>query len=231
MSLHQELSDQVQKIFGEQWSERDGTVVPESESLKLSNDAINLEATVLYADLAESTDLVDGYKKQFAAEIYKTYLYCAAKIIRSQGGIITAYDGDRIMAVFIGGYKNTSATKAALKINYARLDIINPALKKQYPRDDYEINHVIGVDTSSLMAARTGIRGSNDIVWVGKAANHAAKLTSLPHNYATRITSEVYNKLHDEARLDANENNMWERAAWNDQNRIIYRSNHYWGIP
>lgn len=231
MSLHQELVDQVQKIFREQWSERSGNVVPNSESLKLSNDAINLDATVLYADLAESTDLVDSYKKEFAAEIYKSYLYCAAKIIRSQGGIITAYDGDRIMAVFIGDIKNTSATKAALKINYARLEIINPALKNQYKNTDYEINHVIGVDTSELMASRTGIRGSNDIVWVGKAANHAAKLTSLPHTYATRITKEVYIKLNSEAKFDAHNNNMWEQVTWNSQNRVIYRSNYYWGIP
>jgi len=37
-----------------------------------------------------------------AAEIYKTYLHCAAKIIRSEGGSITSYDGDRIMGIFIG---------------------------------------------------------------------------------------------------------------------------------
>lgn len=231
MSLHQELEDQVNKIFSEQWSERNGTVVPESENLKLSNDAINLDATVLYADLAESTDLVDSYKKQFAAEIYKSYLYCAARIIRSQGGIITAYDGDRIMAVFISETKNTSATKAALKINYARLEIINPALTKQYGNPSYKINHTIGIDTSLLMAARTGIRGSNDIVWVGKAANHAAKLSSLPHSHATRITKEVYDRMNNEVKYDAHDTNMWEQVAWNDQNRTIFRSNYYWGIP
>jgi class 3 adenylate cyclase len=54
-------------------------------------------------------------KHRFAAEIYKTFLHCAAKIIRSEDGVITAYDGDRIMAVFIGNAKNTSAVRAALK--------------------------------------------------------------------------------------------------------------------
>src|SRR5207248_4620847 len=100
--------------------------------LKLNNDAVKLDATVLYADLSASTGLVDGYKQHFAAEIYKAYLHCAAKIIRSEDGVITAYDGDRVMAVFIGTSKNTSAARSALKINWAVKNIVNPALKDQY---------------------------------------------------------------------------------------------------
>jgi hypothetical protein len=48
---------------------------------------------VLYADLADSTKLVDEYQRPFAAEIYKTFLHCAGKIIRAEDGTITAYDG------------------------------------------------------------------------------------------------------------------------------------------
>ncbi len=230
MGLNKELSDQVAKIFREQWSQRDGTVVPDSPDLKLYNDAVNLNATVLYADMAESTNLVDGHYDYFAAEIYKTYLYCAAKIIKAEGGEITAYDGDRIMAVFIGKSKNTSATRAAMKINYTRLDIINPSIQNQY-NTSYELNHVIGIDTSKLFVARTGIRGSNDLVWVGRAANHAAKLTSLPHSHSIRITKEVYDAMHNEVKYDHQGDTLWEQATWNDQNRIIYRGNCWWRLP
>lgn len=230
MGLNKELSDQVAKIFREQWNQRDGNVVPDSPDLKLYNDAVNLDATVLYADMAESTNLVDGHHDYFAAEIYKTYLYCAAKIIREEGGEITAYDGDRIMAVFIGKTKNTSATKAAMKINYTRLDIINPSIQRQYDTS-YELNHVIGIDTSKLFVARTGIRGSNDLVWVGRAANHAAKLTSLPHTHSIRITKEVYDVMYKDVKYDDNGNNLWEKVTWNDQNRTIYRANCLWRLP
>ncbi|GAI59274.1 unnamed protein product, partial [marine sediment metagenome] len=129
MSLENELTDKVSQIFREQWSDRSGQVVPLPDSVKLTNDAVKLTGVVLYADMSESTKLVDTYNPAFAAEIYKAYLHCAAKIIRSEGGEITAYDGDRIMAVFIGDYKNSSATRAALKINYARIKIINPEIK------------------------------------------------------------------------------------------------------
>src|SRR5205807_2996534 len=108
MSLTDELRIEVREVFEAVWKERDGEVVPEPDDIELGNDAVKLEATVLYADLADSTDLVDRYSAGFAAEVYKTFLHCAAKIIRDEGGVITAYDGDRIMAVYIGGYKNTS---------------------------------------------------------------------------------------------------------------------------
>ena len=189
MGLKADLDVEVAKIFRENWDVEDTEYVPEAEDILLgSNHAERLEkAAVLYADLSDSTKLVDGSKWGFAAEIYKAFLHCSAKIIRDEGGEITAYDGDRIMAIFIGSTKNTSAVRSALKINYARINIINPALKKQYPESSYEIQHVVGIDLSELHAARTGVRGDNDLVWVGRAANHAAKLSSFAPGYATAL--------------------------------------------
>lgn len=224
MPLHEDLNSEVTKIFRESWTERDGQVVPSSENVQLGNDAINLDATVLYADMADSTKLVDTYKKMFAAEIYKAFLHCSAKIIRSNGGEITAYDGDRIMAVFIGDTKNSNAANAALKINYARCEIINPALKKQYPNTSYQASHLVGIDTSKLFIARTGIRGANDLVWVGRAANHAAKMSSLPSSYSTYISSEVFDRLNEHAKYSTDGKIMWEKATWTEMNRTIYRS-------
>jgi len=133
MALADDLKTDVQSIFRQQWTTRDGNVVPEPDDLRLTNDGVLLDGTVLYADMDGSTKLVDGYNPDFAAEVYKAYLHCAAKVIRSDGGEITAYDGDRIMAVFVGGTMNTSAARSALKINYCVREIINPLLKTQYP--------------------------------------------------------------------------------------------------
>ena len=150
MALKEELEAAVGKIFRESWTERDGQIVPSPESIRLGNDAVKLVGTVLYADMADSTQLVDDYKPTFAAEIYKSYLTCAATIIKSEGGTITAYDGDRIMAVFIGDLKNSAAARTALKINGAVQNIINPALSKQYPQASYTVGHHVGIDTSTI---------------------------------------------------------------------------------
>jgi class 3 adenylate cyclase len=230
MPLRADLEAEVAAIFLAGWDVRDGYVVPDDDGVGLGNEAVKLGAAVLYADLADSTKLVDDYKPAFAAEIYKSFLHCAAKIIRDEGGEIAAYDGDRIMAIFIGKTKNSSAVRAAMKINFSIRRIIDPAKHAQYPDNTYEIGHVVGVDTSDLFIAKTGVRGANDLVWVGRAANYAAKLSALPSTYATYITQQVYDVIWPELRT-TDGRPMWEAVRWNAfDDRIIYRSNWRWRV-
>ncbi|HNS40671.1 MAG TPA: adenylate/guanylate cyclase domain-containing protein, partial [Promineifilum sp.] len=92
MALLDDLKSEVTTIFRDTWEVTSGRVVPAPSSVGLGNKCIELaSATVLYADLDGSTTMVDRMKWQFSAEVYKTYLHCAAKIIKAQGGAITAY--------------------------------------------------------------------------------------------------------------------------------------------
>ena len=119
-----------------------------------------------------------------------------------------------------------SGTFAAL-INWARVKIINPAIKAQYPDSTYEVKHVTGIDRSQILVARTGVRGANDLVWVGRAANHAAKLANLPATHASRISETVYKGMRDEVKV-SNGTPMWEEATWTEMKVPIYRSNWMW---
>ncbi|ESX06551.1 guanylate cyclase [Mesorhizobium sp. LSJC268A00] len=230
MALKDDLQTEVTQIFTERWSKRDGTTVPEQDSLRLGNDGVDLNATVLYADISDSTKLVDSHSAFFAAEVYKAFLRCAAKIIISEGGVITAYDGDRVMAVYLGDSKNTAASRAALKINWACLNIVQPSLMKQYTTE-FVLKHTVGIDTSQLRVARAGIRGSNDLVWIGRAANWAAKLCTLPHEHSTWITKEVFDMLHTSLKITEGRS-MWDQMTWNTMNgATIYRSNWWWRVP
>jgi class 3 adenylate cyclase len=230
MGLSDDLAAEVKATFATKWEVQTATSVPAPEDLRLNaNHAKNLEtATVLYADLDGSTNMVDNYAWTFSAEVYKSYLRCAAEIIRSESGDITAYDGDRVMAVFTGGSKNTSAVRCALKINFAVLKIIQPALTAQYPSKNFTLKHVVGIDTSQLRTARIGVRGDNDLVWVGRAANYAAKLTTLGDK-ATWITQAVYDQMHQSVTMSSTGTNMWEARRWTPMNNLlIYCSTYMW---
>ena len=226
MSLKEDLETQVKKIFSDVWTTQKTAGVPNPEDLRLDNHSKNLDqATVLYADLNGSTDMVNNYKWSFGAEIYKAYLQCEARVIADAGGVVTAYDGDRIMAIFTGDSKNTSAARAALKINFAVHKIIRPAIKEAYSKTDFLLNHVIGIDTSELHSARIGVRGYNDLVWVGRAANYAAKLTSL-QGKSIWITKDVYDKLSADVKL-SNGLDMWKNHTWTTMNNIAIFSTAY----
>jgi class 3 adenylate cyclase len=228
VALSEDLAGEVKNMLATSWQERDGQKVPEAADVRLGNDAVKLQATVLYADLAESTNLVDKHKASFAAEVYKSYLHCASKIISAEGGVITAFDGDRVMAVFIGKTKNTSAARCALKINHAVVKIINPAIKAEYPKSEYTLKHSVGVDTSTLLVARTGIRGSNDLVWVGRAANYAAKLCALRQStYASYITADVFKVMLEKVKSSSGRS-IWEATKWEEKGITVYRSSWIW---
>lgn len=191
-----------------------------------------LDGVVLYADLAESTAVVNAHAAAFAAEVYKTYLHCAAKVIQSNGGVIASYDGDRVMGVFIGDTKRTAAAKAALQINYAVTQIINPELHAFCTNSTFELKQAVGIDTSSLYVARTGVRGANDLVWVGRSANYAAKLCSLRQgNFASFITADVYSQLNDRAKFGGLQNeSMWQTFYWSGMGITVYRSTWWWTV-
>ena len=83
--MENELEKSVDSILKASWDLTDGQVVPETQDLALGNAGRKLEVTILYADLADSTELA-MYDQQVAAEVYKSYLLGTTKIIKSQGG-------------------------------------------------------------------------------------------------------------------------------------------------
>ena len=110
--------------------------------------------------------------------MYKIYLHTVSEVLRANNGVITAFDGDRVMGVFIGDSKCSSSAKAGLQI-YAAVKKLNEQIVSVYPNSRYAIDYAAGIDVSDLFVVRTGIRGSNDLAWIGTAANNAAKLSEM----------------------------------------------------
>ena len=155
MSLKDDLESDIKAIFAPQWTTRNGNVVPEAEAVGLGHDAVKLEeVVVLYADLADSTELVQGWHDWFAAEVYKSFLHCASKIIKANGGVITAFDGDRIMAVFLGDAKRTSAASCLNLLAAAPQPGSNNALLQRHPAGSSPASFYIKRKTASLRSTR-----------------------------------------------------------------------------
>lgn len=234
MALLEDLESGVDSILKTSWSIRDGRVVPSSEDVKLAGGGVRFDGTVLYADLAQSSQLASDFQQRTAAKIIKAFLLCCTKIITAHDGKITSFDGDRVMGIFIGDYKNTNAAKTALKIKYAVEKVIKPKVKAHFTsmnESPYEINHAVGVDTSSIFTVRAGQRGSNDLIWVGRSPNFAAKLSSIREpKYNSYITEDVFNVLNEEAKKGDQNQDMWEicNYIWLDKNWTIYKSSWLW---
>jgi adenylate cyclase len=234
--MEDELTKEVDQTIRAAWSLRDGQVVPETGSITLGNSGVALTATILYADLADSTELAI-YDQQIAAEVYKSYLLGTTRIIKAEGGQIRSFDGDRVMGVFIGRSKDTSAAKAALKINYFFLNVLQPQFLGFYTRlrvSPFKFAQSVGIDTGSVRVARAGVRNDNDLIWVGRAPNIAAKLSGIrEQGYSSYITEDVFSMLDASVKV-FNGNNLWEPRSWaagrDYGTQTIYRSS-WWFRP
>jgi adenylate cyclase len=236
MALIEDLKSQTATIVKSAWSRRDGTVVPETDDLGLGNESVDLEATFLYADLADSTKLAIE-KQSIAAEVFKAYLAGTTRIIRSLGGEIRSFDGDRVMGVFIEGAKNTAAAEAALKISYFFQNILRPEFGGFYSSRELKLAQTVGVDTGKVMVVRSGIRKNNDLVWVGRAPNIAVKLSAIrEEGYSSYISDTVFNAMLDDSKYskysDPPGQEMWEGRSWSNGKvygvGTVYRSNWWW---
>lgn len=216
MTITENLESDVDNILRQEWNVRDGQLVPTTDTVALAGGAVKLNATMLYADLADSTDLAMNYDKRVASKVFKCFLTCCSKLIRARGGDIRSFDGDRVMGVFVGDTKNSNAAKCALNINYVFLKIVKPKLEAKYESlksGPYKLGHCVGIDTSEMLIVRSGLRNSNDLVWVGRAPNVAAKLSGIRNSpYHSYITDTVYNALNPDSKSYEGKD-MWEKRA------------------
>ncbi len=236
MAFIDDLKSETDAIVKGAWKRRDGKVVPEMDVIALGNEGVNLEATFLYADLADSTELA-LLDHEIAAEVVKAYLMGTTRIIRALGGEIRSFDGDRVMGVFIEGAKNSAAAEAALKINHFFTEILVPAFTGFYPDRKPLLSQGVGVDTSKVMVVRSGIRNNNDLVWIGRAPNIAAKLSAIRDpGYTSYISESVFNVIVDHSKISTlpptPRKVMWEAKTWEQGKPYgvgsVYVSNWTW---
>jgi class 3 adenylate cyclase len=201
-------------------------VPTEDDAIGLGNVGVRIAATILYADLTDSTGLVKNQSDEFAAEVYKSYVYAAARAIRHHDGAVTAYDGDRVMGVFMGDTMRNNAVEAAFHVSAIVEDIIQPQLDDFYGVSKFTVRQKIGIDQSNILVANTGIRGNNDYVWVGRAANNAAKMAAFKKGYSTYASSAVYSYLKGHnLNASADGHALWTDLGTADLGMRIYGAN------
>lgn len=196
MSLFAKILEQrVAKILTGPWQRRVGRVVPDPVAVALLGGAVQLDAAVLYADLARSSHLAAEFDERVVAKVVKSFLECTALLIVRQKGRVTSFDGDRVMGVFAGQDGCASAVECALNINWTVSQVVLPRVKDQFEsleKAGYFMSHAVGIDFGKILAVRAGYHEKNDLVWIGRAPNLAAKLSDIRHPpYTTFVTGDA----------------------------------------
>jgi class 3 adenylate cyclase len=199
MAYLDDLQARVNTIISLGFFVRQGREVPTVETIA-DTQGVKLNATVLYADLSQSSQLANDFQQRTTAKTVRAFLFCMSSLIIRHGGKVTSFDGDRVMGIFLGNDKNVKAVRAALQMNYAVEHIIRPKVQGHFlsmRQTPVFHSHAVGIDTGEILAVRAGMqRNATDLIWVGRAPNFAAKLSDIrQNNYKTFVSKEVYNNL------------------------------------
>lgn len=228
MALKSDLTHKINSYFNEPYEVSETKIVPSTDYSKLTfgNKALVSELCFLFVDIRKSSKLHSTYGWKTAARIYQSFHDITLRNIERKDGKVRAFDGDRIMGVFSGDFKCSNACEAALKIKWSVINLLNPKIKTP-------LSIGVGVDYGKTMITKVGKgRDSNnsDLVWIGKACNHASHLSSFGNN-STYISKGVYNKINDSSKYSDKGENMWTSGTItikNEEKVPIYYSRWGW---
>lgn len=137
-----------------------------------------IETCVLYIDIRNSTELSLNHRRETMAKLYSSFARAMTKAGSYFNGKIRNIIGDRVMVVFDSDNCFTNAVNTAILMN----SISKYVLNKEFPHD--EIKCGIGIDYGKMLVTKTGIirqgienTSNKSLVWLGKPANIASKLT------------------------------------------------------
>lgn len=239
MATKQELIDQVSTYFDGAYEVTKGTVIPNIEDIEFGKKGRELELAMLFIDVRESTKIVDGFRRETAAKMYKSFLWGVSQIARANGGALRSFNGDGVLMAFIGDNKCTSAAKAALQMAWFCKEVLRPKVEaymsKNSQLDSMDFNFGIGIDVGKVLVVRGGMKGTNnnDLVWVGNATNYAVKLSGIKNpDMPIFISKEVYTKMAESSKFGGDpKRNMWSKRRWVEMNDMdAYGSSWTWSV-
>lgn len=150
---------------------------------------VELNTCVLYVDVRDSVSLTESHWDTTMGKIYSAFTACVLKAARETGGFVRNIIGDRVMIVFPSDNCYTKAVDCAVYINQ-----ISNTINTKFPNLNFRCG--IGIDAGRIRLIKIGIQVNNQehyenkgLVWVGKPANMASRLTDTANK---RITEETY---------------------------------------
>lgn len=206
MALLDDLNGKIDAYAKQPYEIEETTIVPDTDTPKLTfgNKGLTCEYSFLFMDIRKSSKLHETYGFTKAAKIYQSFHDINVRVIEENDGYVRAFDGDRVMGVFVGSSKNSNAVKAAMQIQWAIREILNPKLETQIVCGG-------GIDSGKILVTKIGKgrdKNNNDLVWIGKADNYASHLANEADNTII-ISTNSYNVLINDRKL-SNGTNMWQ---------------------
>jgi len=156
-----------------------------------------LESCVLYVDIRGSAQISAERQPKTLAKMYSCFIRSMIACARYYGGHVRNIIGDRVMVVFDKANCFTNAVNTAVLMNSVCKHILNKRIKS------FEFSAGIGIDYGKMLITKSGAIRQGDekefyrsLVWLGKPANVASRLTDLANKSESYTVRGVRQGLH-----------------------------------
>lgn len=146
-----------------------------------------IESCVLYVDIRNSVDLTSKHQRNTMGKIYTAFSKSMLKIAQQHNGFVRNIIGDRVMIVFPTNNCFTNAVDCAISINHT-----SKIMREVFTNVDFKCG--IGIDYGEMKVIKVGIQRqgnenieNKNLVWVGKPANIASRLTDVANKEIERV--------------------------------------------
>lgn len=147
---------------------------------------------VLYVDIRNSVGLTIKHHSKTMGKVYTAFIKSVIRAGRSHGGHTRNIIGDRVMIVFPAANCFTNAVACALTINHIAVHVINA----KFNGVDFKCG--IGIDYGKMKVIKVGVprlgaeaNANKGLVWAGKPANLASRLTDMANKTITETFYDV----------------------------------------
>jgi adenylate cyclase len=145
------------------------------------------EISVLFCDIAGSTTLAESIEPESLAVIYSDYFEGACAAISEQGGTVTEFLGDGVVAFFGAPHQHPDHADRAVSAALA-IDQFASCFSAEQKSRGVEFGHTrIGVHTGTAMVGNIGARGRLKYGAQGDVLNIGGRLDTLNKTIGTRI--------------------------------------------
>lgn len=195
----QHIADGISDIFKTDFVYNDCRVVPHYNDSNLTFEygetkkGKKIKTCVLYADLRDSVKLTNRYSEDTMGKIYTSFIKSVILCAENHNGVVRNIIGDRVMVVFNIDRCFSNAVDCAISINCA----INKILNKKIPG----VRCGIGIDYGEMFVIKSGIFKKSEesstykgLVWIGRPANIASRLTDVANKEIEEVYYEIIKK-------------------------------------
>ena len=170
-----------------------------------------IDTCVLYIDIRRSTELNMTHKPKTVAKLYSAFVRAMTRCARYHKGHVRGIIGDRVMVLFDRKNAFTNAVECAISMNTISQHVINT----YFTRGEVECG--IGIDAGNMLATKTGVRrrgvdlaSYRNLVWLGRPANVASKLTDLANKPADTVSIPVVSEAYRPDLFSSNTGWTWK---------------------